>query len=133
MQAYNAADPDPLHQFIAVGRAFITWGVSHVQEYAFCFLRVQQELLIQGKAPSYGEEQAQSSDLIMFNLVQELRKEYPVRQIPDFALLSMMVGMISRAIVDLPAFGGINEETKVQYILETCFGILFSETVPTHT
>jgi AcrR family transcriptional regulator len=89
MQAYHAAYPAPLHQLVTASQAFITWGISHPQEYAFCFLRVQQERLIQGKAPSYGEEQAQSSDFIMLNLLHELRKEYPVRQMPDFALLSI--------------------------------------------
>ena len=54
--AYTMTDPEPLQKFVAITRAFVTWGVSHRQEYAFCFLRVQQEILIQGKAPSYVKE-----------------------------------------------------------------------------
>ena len=133
MLAYTMTDQEPLQKLVAVARAFITWGVSHRQEYAFCFLRVQQELLIQGKAPSYGEEGSQSSDLLLLTLLQELRREYPVRPIADSALLSMMIGMISRAIIDQAAFGPANQEAKVEHILQVCFGILFSKPVPIPT
>ena len=129
MLAYTMTEPEPLQKLVAVTRAFITWGVSHRQEYAFCFLRVQQEMLIQGKVPSY-EEGSQSSDFILLNLLQELRREYPVRPIVDSALLSMMIGMISRAIIDQAAFGPANQETRVEHILQACFGILFRKPVP---
>ena len=128
--AYNLSDPEPLQKLVAISRAFINWGVSHRQEYAFCFLRVQQEILIREKAPSYVVEGLRSSDLILLKLLQELRKEYPVRLIADYALFSMMIGMISRAIIDQAAFGPANQETRVEYILEACFGILFSRPVP---
>ena len=130
MLAYTMTDPEPLQKLVAVTKAFITWGVSHRQKFAFCFLRVQQEILIQGKAPSYVEEGSQPSDLILLNLLQELRREYPVRPIADSALSSMMIGMISRAIIDQAAFGPANQETRVEHILEACFGILFSKPVP---
>jgi AcrR family transcriptional regulator len=132
MLAYTMTDPEPLQKLVAITRAFITWGVSHRQEYAFCFLRVQQEILIQGKAPSYVVEKGlQSSDLILVNLLQELRRrEYPVRPIADYALFSMMIGMISRVIIDQAAFGPANQETRVEHILQACFGILFSKPVP---
>jgi AcrR family transcriptional regulator len=52
MQAYHLAEPEPLHQFLSLGKAFITWSLSHPQEASFCFLRVQQEALIQGKLAS---------------------------------------------------------------------------------
>ena len=131
MLAYNMTDPEPLQKLVAITRAFITWGVSHRQKYAFCFLRVQQEILIQGKAPSYVVEVGlQSSDIILLNLLQELRREYPVRPIADYALFSMMIGMISRAIIDQTAFGPANQETRVEHILQACFGILFSKPVP---
>jgi AcrR family transcriptional regulator len=130
MLAYTMTDPEPLQKLVAVTKAFITWGVSHRQKYAFCFLRVQQEILIQGKAPSYVEEGSQPSDLLLLNLLQELRREYPVRPIADSALSSMMIGMITRAIIDQAAFGPANQETRVEHILEACFGILFSKPVP---
>ncbi|GCE29437.1 hypothetical protein KDA_49210 [Dictyobacter alpinus] len=133
MSAYTMADPEPLQKFVAIARAFIIWGVSHRQEYAFCFLRVQQEILIQGKAPSYVEEGLQPSDLILLSLLQELRREYPVRPIADYALFSMMIGMISRVIIDQAAFGPANQETKVEQMLEACFGLLFSQPVPVPT
>ena len=130
MLAYTMTDPEPLQKLVAVTKAFITWGVSHRQKYAFCFLRVQQEILIQGKAPFYVEEGSQPSDLLLLNLLQELRREYPVRPIADSALSSMMIGMITRAIIDQAAFGPANQETRVEHILEACFGILFSKPVP---
>lgn len=132
MLAYNMADSKPLQKLVAITRAFITWGLCHRQEYAFCFLRVQQEILIQGKAPFYVvEEGFQSSDLLLLNLLQELRRrEYPVRPIADYALFSMLIGMISRVIIDQAAFGSANQETRVEHILQACFGILFSKPIP---
>ena len=131
MMAYTMTDPEPLQKLVAITRAFITWGVSNRQKYAFCFLRVQQDILIQGNKPSYGEEGLQPSDLTLLNLLQELRRrEYPVRPIADYALFTMMIGMISRAIIDQAAFGPANQETRVEHILQACFGILFSKPVP---
>ena len=131
MMAYTMTDPEPLQTLVAITRAFITWGVSNRQKYAFCFLRVQQDILIQGNKPSYGEEGLQPSDLTLLNLLQELRRrEYPVRPIADYALFTMMIGMISRAIIDQAAFGPANQETRVEHILQACFGILFSKPVP---
>ncbi|MBA2680626.1 MAG: TetR/AcrR family transcriptional regulator [Ktedonobacteraceae bacterium] len=129
MQAYTAAKPEPLHQLVAMGKAFIEWGLSHPQEYAFCFLRVQLETLIQGKSAAYMEERPQSSDLILLNLIHELRREYPVRQIADAALLSMIMSLVGRAVIDHTAFGTISVETRMQQILEVCVSVLFTEPV----
>jgi AcrR family transcriptional regulator len=130
MQAYAAAKPQPLHQLVAMGKAFIEWGLSHPQEYAFCFVRVQFETMIQRKpTPSMGEHQ-QSSDVRWLNLIHELRREYPVRQIADAALLSMIMSLISRAMIDQAAFGAINLETMVKQIIEVCVNVLFTETIP---
>jgi AcrR family transcriptional regulator len=129
MHAYHAADPEPLLQFLAIGKAFITWTVSHPQEFSFCFLRVQQEALIQGKLAYMGERPL-SSDLVLLKLIHELRQDYPVRHIADIALLAMIVGMVSRATIDQTAFGTGNQEIIVQQIVEICFGILFYEPVP---
>jgi AcrR family transcriptional regulator len=129
MQAYATTKPEPLHQLVAMGRAFIEWGLSHPQEYAFCFLRVQLETLIQGKSATSMGERPQSSDLVLLNLIHELRKEYPVRQIADAALLSMIMGLISRVAIDQTAFGAISLEAKVQQTIEVCVTILFTEPV----
>jgi Transcriptional regulator len=128
LQALSETQQEPLQKFVALGKAFVTWGVSHPQEYAFCFLRVQQELLIQGK-PTSTDEQPQASDQLLLDLIHELRKKYPVRSITDTALLSMMIGLISRAIIDQTAFGTVDQETRVQQIIEACFGLLFSQPV----
>jgi AcrR family transcriptional regulator len=128
MQAYHAASPDPMHQFLAMGKAFITWSIDHPQEYAFCFLRVQQDALIQGKPAPRGE--SPPSERILLQLIHELRREYPVRRIADTALLSMGMGMISRAAIDQAAFGAVDHEMMVQQIIESCMGMLFREVVP---
>jgi AcrR family transcriptional regulator len=130
MQAYAAAKPEPLHQLVAMGKAFIEWGLSHPQEYSFCFLRVQLEMLIQGKYAASMGGRPQSSDLILLNLIHELRRDYPVRQIADAALLSMIMGLVSRVAIDQTAFGTISLETKAQQIIEVCVTILFTEPVP---
>ncbi len=130
MQAYAAAKPEPLHQLVAMGRAFITWGLSHPQEYAFCFLRVQQETLIQGKPATFMGEHPQTSDLLLLHLIHELRRDYPVRQIADAALLSMIISLVSRGSIDQAAFGAISLETRAQQIIEVCVNILFTEPVP---
>ncbi len=128
MQAYHLADPEPLHRFLAMGKAFITWSLSHPQEASFCFLRVQQEALIQGKLAYMGEHPL-SSDLVLLKLLQALRQDYPVRHIADAALLTMILGLVSRAAIDQAAFGAVNRETRVQQIMEVCMGMLFREAV----
>ena len=130
MQAYATAKPEPLHQLVAMGKAFIEWGLSHPQEYAFCFLRVQLETLIQGKSVTYMRESPQSSDLVLLNLIHALRRDYPVRQIADAALLSMIMSLVSRAVIDQSAFGAISLETRAQQIIEVSVSILFTEPVP---
>jgi AcrR family transcriptional regulator len=128
MQEYHTAKPEPLSQFLAIGKSFIAWSLSHPQESSFCFLRVQQEALIQGKLAYMGERPL-SSDLIMLKLIHELRQNYPVRPIADAALLTMIVGMVSRAAIDQAAFATANQGTIVQQIIETCYGMLFYEPV----
>lgn len=130
MQAYAAAKPEPLHQLVAMGKTFIEWGLHHPQKYAFCFLRMRQETLIQGKVATAMEQHPQSSDIILLNLIHELRRDYAVREIADAALLSMMISLVSWAVIDRTAFGAISVETKVQQIIEVCAGILFAEPMP---
>jgi AcrR family transcriptional regulator len=129
MRTYHAADPEPLARFFAIGKAFIAWSMNHPQEASFCFLRVQQEALIRGKL-AYMRERQLPSDLILLQLIGELRQNYPVRHIADTALLTMISGVIIRAVIDQAAFGGASRETITQQILEVCFSILFSEPVP---
>jgi AcrR family transcriptional regulator len=129
MRAYQSADPEPLHRFLAMGKAFITWSLSHPQEASFCFLRVQQEALIQGKLAYMGERPL-ATDLVLLKLIQELRQEYPVRHIANTALLTMILGIVSRAAIDQTAFGAEDLETRVQHIIEVCLGVLFREPVP---
>lgn len=125
MQAYLKAAPEPLAQFLGMGRAFIEWGLIHPQEYAFCFLRIQQEMLIAGK---YSPE-TQQSNAPLEALIGQMREKYPVRQIADEALISMIVGVISKAVIDQNSFGAISLEEKIDQIIEMCLGVLFYEKV----
>ncbi|GCE51396.1 TetR family transcriptional regulator [Thermosporothrix hazakensis] len=128
-RAYHEAKPEPLHQLTAIGRAFISWGLLHPQEHAFCFVRVQQDILLQGKASFYGADM-QTPGRTLTRLITQLRQTQPVRAIADAALLSMFVGLISRAVIEQEAFGDLTHEQKVQQILEVCFAILFAQPVP---
>src|SRR5947209_2589250 len=83
--AFQTAPAEPLAQFLSVGRAFIRWGLTNPKEYAFCFLRTQQEMLIKG---SYSGEAEQSNDAIKY-LIGKIRVRYPVRKITSEALTSM--------------------------------------------
>lgn len=130
MQAYATASSRPLPQLVAMGRAFLEWGLSHPQEYTFCFVRAQLETLIQGKHATFMERPQPASEQLLLKLLHELRQEYPVRPIADAALLSMTMSLISRAIIDQAAFGTVSAETRVQQIIEVCMTILFTEPVP---
>lgn len=124
-QAFQAAGAEPFVQFLAVGRVFIEWGLTHPQEYAFCFLRTQQEMLIKGQ---YSAE-TQQSNAALAGLIGQMRGTYPVRAIPDAALTSMIVGVISKAVIDQPSFGAVPLATKVAQIVEMCLGVLFTQAV----
>jgi AcrR family transcriptional regulator len=43
------ASDDPLLRLVVVARAFIAWGMLYPQEYAFVFLRIQQDILVRGE------------------------------------------------------------------------------------
>lgn len=124
-QAFQNAPAEPLAQFLSVGRAFIRWGLTNPKEYAFCFLRTQQEMLIRG---SYSDEAEQSNDAIKY-LIGRMRVRYPVRKITNEALTSMLVGVISKAVIDQASFGKIGVEEKIEQIIEMCLGIVLTEKV----
>ena len=110
-------------------RAFIEWGMTYPQEYAFCFLRIQQDLLVRGEV-SGGRADALFEVALEF--LQGVRKAgYPVRQIADAALLTMAVGLVGRAVIDQSSFGAISLEEKIQQMLDVCFGVVFAQ--PVHT
>jgi AcrR family transcriptional regulator len=129
-RAFLRASEEPLQRLAAVGRAFIGWGMASPREYAFCFLRIQQQLSAQ-TAEGRPIDQPDASTLAMLKLLSDVRTAgYPVRPIPDAALLTMMTGLISRSIVDQTAFGPVSLETKVEQVLEACFGIFFTQPLP---
>src|SRR6266567_1312850 len=129
-RAFLRASEEPLQRLAAVGRAFIGWGMASPREYAFCFLRIQQQLSAQTVEGRH-TDQPDASTQAMFKLLSDVRAaDYPLRQIPDAALLTMMTGLISRSIVDQTAFGPVSLETKVEQVLEACFGIFFTQPIP---
>ena len=82
-------------------------------------------MLIRG---SYSDEAEQSNDAIKY-LIGRMRVKYPVRKITNEALTSMLVGLISKAVIDQASFGKLSVEDKIEPIVEMCLGILFSEKV----
>lgn len=126
--AYEQAGEEPLQRLAAVVRAFIEWGMTHPQEYSFCFLRIQQDLLVRGEASN-----SELEDTTIEAIVQLLRSVraagYPVRHIADPALLTLAVGLISRAVIDQSAFGPISMEEKIQQLLDVCSGVIFAQPV----
>ena len=122
--AYAGAADEPLARFLAVGRAFIEWGLTHPQEYAFCFLRIQQENVIRG------QEAAQPTDAFMADMIARLRPAYPVRPLSDAVLLSMITGLINKAVIDQAVFGPIPLSHKTDQIIELCLAILFKSNEP---
>jgi AcrR family transcriptional regulator len=128
LTACENAEREPLAQFLACFRAYIYWGVSHRQEYAFRFLRSQQERMLTGK---YDYQSTRPSEIYpkMLDIIQQMRSHYPVRPIADAALASTIMGLISRAVIDLESFGDLSLLEQVDRILDMCMGIVFSESI----
>jgi AcrR family transcriptional regulator len=129
LAAYQSAAPEPLDRFLKMGRAFIEWALTHPREYIFCFMRVQQEKLMRGEYDYLSGARSSPSYSLMLNSIEQLRAGYPVRAIDSQALLSMIVGMVSKAVLDQNSFGPLNLEQRADQIEEMSFGILFSQPV----
>jgi hypothetical protein len=71
---------------------------------------------------------------MMLNIIRQLRQTYPVRHIEDTALFSMLMGVISRAVIDQDSFGDIDVKAQADQLLEVCLGIMFSQpvSIPRH-
>ncbi len=114
---------DPLEEFSIVGRAYIGWAMDHPQQYCFRFLRSQQKRLLTGfydckedaLAPLYSQ---------MIGLVVSLRRAYPVRNLPNEALLTIMLGVVGRAVIDRDEFGDIEVSDKIDHVLSMSIAIL---------
>jgi AcrR family transcriptional regulator len=96
--AQETAAPDPVSQFVGVMRAYIEWGFTHRQEFAFRIIRAQEERMEKGEY-DWQKDLEQSKDqssaarniyTLILGIVQQLRsEEYPVRQIPEAALFHL--------------------------------------------
>jgi AcrR family transcriptional regulator len=114
---------DPLEQFGIVGRAYIGWALDHPQQYCFRFLRSQQKRLLTGfydckedvLAPLYSQ---------ILGLIDSLRSAYPVRNLPNEALFTIVLGVVGRAIIDRDEFGDIEMSEKIDHILSISIAIL---------
>lgn len=125
---YAQAGSDPLEILLAITRGFIRWGFNHPKEYTFRFVRTQQDRLIKGQF-DYTTDQFSTAYLTMLELLELLRHQYPVRQIADEALISVALGLVSRAVIDREAFGNISLEEQIAQVLELCLGVFFSEPI----
>jgi AcrR family transcriptional regulator len=114
---------DPLEQFGIVGRAYIRWALDHPQQYCFRFLRSQQKRLLTGfydckediLAPLYTQ---------IVDLIGSLRSTYPVRNLPNEALFTIVLGVVGRAIIDRDELGDIEMTEKIDHILNMSLSIL---------
>jgi hypothetical protein len=121
---------DPLEQFGIVGRAYIRWALDHPQQYCFRFLRSQQKRLLTGfydckedvLAPLYAH---------IVDLIGSLRSAYPVRNLPNEALFTIVLGVVGRAIIDRDELGDIEMTEKIDHILNMSLSILM-ESPPIH-
>jgi AcrR family transcriptional regulator len=121
---------EPLEQFSIVGRAYINWALRHPQQYCFRFLRSQQKRLLTGfydcqedvLAPLYAQIVA---------LIGNLREHYPIRDLPNEALFTIMLGIVGRAIIDRDELGDIEMDEKIEHILNMSVAVLMeSQPVP---
>jgi AcrR family transcriptional regulator len=114
---------DLLEQFQIVGNAYIGWALRHPQQYCFRFLRSQQKRLLTGGydckedvlAPLYSQIVA---------LIGGLRANYPVRNLPNEALFTIMLGVVGRAVIDRDEFGDIEIPEKINHILSMSISVL---------
>lgn len=114
---------DPLEQFGVIGRAYIGWALDHPQQYCFRFLRSQQKRLLTGVydckedvlAPLYSQ---------IVDLIGSLRGAYPIRNLPNEALFTIMLGVVGRAVIDQDEFGDIEMSEKIDHILNMSIAIL---------
>jgi AcrR family transcriptional regulator len=114
---------EPLEQFNIVGRAYIRWALEHPQQYCFRFLRSQQKRLLTGfydcqedvLAPLYAQIVA---------LIGSLRSDYPIRNLPNEALFTIMLGLVGRAVIDREEFGDIEMTDKIDHILNMSIAVL---------
>lgn len=128
LAAHRATADEPMAQFLAGVSAYVQWSLSHRQEYAFRFIRAQQERMLTGQY-DYQEKRPSPIYPLMLHIIHQLRHDYPVRQIEDTALFSMLMGVISRAVIDQDSFGEISLAQQADQLLEVCLGILFSQPV----
>ncbi len=128
LAAHRAASEEPMAQFLAGVSAYIQWSLSHRQAYAFRFIRAQQERMLTGQ---YDYQAKRPSPIYptMLQIISQLRQHYPVRPIADTALFSLLMGVISRAVIDQDAFGEISVTAQAEQLLAVCLGIMFAESV----
>jgi len=121
IEAEQAVKAEPLHQLTASGHAFISRGLLHPQGYAFCFLRVQQDIFLQGRSTLDSKELHTPGHLLTGGLLP-LRQTYPVRAIANAAFISLLVDALS-------SHKQLLHEQKVWQLRDVCFGQLFSEPI----
>lgn len=114
---------DPLEQFDILGRAYIGWALDHPQQYCFRFLRSQQKRLFTGfydcREDVLGPLYSQIADL-----VGSLRGTYPVRNLPNEALFTIMLGVVGRAVIDRDEFGDLSTPEKIGHIFDMSIAVL---------
>ncbi|BAZ09663.1 putative TetR family transcriptional regulator [Calothrix sp. NIES-4071] len=116
---------EPLVRFTVIVRGLVKWASGHPTECIFHMMQQQKKLTgeVEGKELS-------NTELMLLDIVQQLRAQYPVRPIAADALLSMIFVILAQTILDGAAFEDISFDEKVEQIVSICFGVVFSEAVP---
>lgn len=116
---------EPLMRFTVVVKGLIKWASLHPTECVFYMMQEQKKRWseIEGKVLS-------DTELMLIDIVQQLRAQYPVRPIATDALLSMIFMILAQTLLDGAAFEDISFDEKVEQIISICFGVVFNEAVP---
>jgi AcrR family transcriptional regulator len=128
VSAEKSSKNDHLSRFKNVFRAYIEWALNHRQEFAFRIIRAQELRMLTGHYDFQGESFDQSTFIYptIIQILEDLRADHPVRLIENAALFHMAIGAISRAVIDVDAFGDISIAEIVDLIFQVCVGIVFN-------
>lgn len=124
LQAYHKAENDPIKQLEAIFTAYITWGLTNREKFVFRVIRAQEKRMLEGEYDFQKNPELItfcSNVLTIFEKIEQ--NSQSLRKIPHEALFHMMIGAISRAVIDQSSFGDIPLSEQVKQVLEVSLGI----------
>lgn len=139
----QSALPEPSSQFITFLQTYIEWAFTHRERFVFRIIRAQEERMEKGQYDWQRDMQQNAAanpfgdiyTLFCEIITQLPRKDYPLRDISIAALFHMMIGAITRAVIDRDSFTAIPDRehydwsVQIQQTVEVCLGILFKKPI----